>query len=228
MTARRARRVCIRSNRPAEPTRLDLARWLVDKRNPLTARVTVNRMWQQYFGKGIVETENDFGTAGRQADASGTARLAGHRVHGQRLEPEGHSPADRDLGDLPAVVSKRVRTLEEADPDNRLLARQNRLRLEAEIIRDAALVASGLLDAEDRRPERLSADSGGAITVTQVKREWPTATGPDRYRRGMYTFFQRSAAHPGAAGFRCAGRDRDLHAPRPLQHAAAGADFAER
>ena len=89
--------------------------------------------------------------------------------------------------------SSLARRMPRVDPENRLLARQNRLRLDAEIIRDAALVASGLLDAEGRRPERLSADSGGANKVTQVKREWVTATGPDRYRRGLYTFFQRSA-----------------------------------
>lgn len=88
-----------------------------------------------------------------------------------------------------------------ADPDNKLLARQNRLRLDAEIIRDASLVASGLFAGKVGGPSVYPPIPAGANSVTQVKREWNTATGPDRYRRGMYTFFQRSAGHPGLIVF---------------------------
>jgi hypothetical protein len=87
------------------------------------------------------------------------------------------------------------------DPDNRLLSRQNRLRLDAEIIRDASLVASGLFAGAVGGPSVYPPLPPGANNVTQVRREWPTATGPDRYRRGLYTFFQRSAAHPALLVF---------------------------
>jgi hypothetical protein len=184
----------------ATPNRLDLARWLVDKRNPLTARVTVNRMWQRYFGKGIVDTENDFGTQGERPTHPelldwlavefmdrGWSQKAIHRL----IVTSGtYRQASKARPDATAV-----------DPDNRLLARQNRLRLDAEIIRDASLVASGLLTAKVGGPSVYPPLPAGANNVTQVKREWPTATGPDRYRRGLYTFFQRSAAHPALLVF---------------------------
>jgi len=98
--------------------------------------------------------------------------------------------------------SSRVRPDVEAhDPLNRLLARQTRMRLEAEILRDSALVASGLFNPAVGGPSVYPPIPEGAMAVTQVKRPWPTATGPDRYRRGMYTFFYRSAPHPGLALF---------------------------
>jgi hypothetical protein len=91
--------------------------------------------------------------------------------------------------------------LEEIDPYNQLLARQSRLRLEAEIVRDSALVATGLLTPAIGGASVYPPIPEGAMAVTQVKREWPTAAGPERYRRGMYTFFYRSAPHPGLALF---------------------------
>jgi hypothetical protein len=175
--------------------RLDFARWLVDKRNPLTARVTVNRIWQRYFGKGIVDTESDFGTQGEKPThpelldwlalefmERGWSQKAVHKLIVT-------SAAYRQDSKMRADASA-------ADPDNRLLARQNRLRLDAEIIRDSALIASGLFTATVGGPSVYPPIPPGATDVTQVRREWPTATGPDRYRRALYTFFQRSAAHP--------------------------------
>ncbi|MBI3667402.1 MAG: DUF1553 domain-containing protein, partial [Acidobacteria bacterium] len=188
------------SARSVTGTRLDLARWLVDPGNPLTARVTVNRMWQAYFSKGLVETENDFGLLGAKPThpdlldwlatefvARGWSQKALHRLIVT-------SAAYRRS-------SRRRPDLEEVDPYNRLLARQSRMRLEAEILRDSALTASGLLTPTIGGPSVYPPIPEGAMAVTQVKREWPTATGPDRYRRGMYTFFYRSAPHPGLALF---------------------------
>jgi hypothetical protein len=184
----------------APPNRLVLARWLVDRRNPLTARVTVNRVWQKYFGKGIVDTENDFGT---QGDRPTHPEL----LDWLALEFMEHGWSQKALHRL-IVTSATYRQASIArkdaaavDPDNRLLARQNRLRLDAEIIRDEALVASGLFAPKVGGPSVFPPQPAGVYQVTQVRREWKTATGEDRYRRGMYTFFQRSAPHPGLIVF---------------------------
>jgi hypothetical protein len=181
-------------------TRLDLARWLVDPRNPLTARVTVNRMWQAYFGKGIVETENDFGLQGARPThpelldwlatefmRRGWSQKAMHRLI---VTSAAYRQSSKERADAA-----------EKDPYNNLLARQNRLRLEAEIIRDAALSASGLLTDKIGGPSVYPPIPDGALSVTQVKQDWPTTAGPDRYRRGMYTFFRRSAVYPQLAAF---------------------------
>ena len=138
------------------------------------------------------------------------------------MEPEGDAPTDRDLGDVPAESSAGIRRIAT------LFARQNRLRLDAEIIRDASLVASGLLTPTVGGPSVYPPIPAGANNVTQVKREWLTATGPDRYRRGIYTFFQRSAAHPALLIFDAPDATVYLHAPHSFQHTAAGADLAER
>jgi hypothetical protein len=152
-------------------------------------------MWQKYFGKGIVDTEGDFGLQGDKPThpelldwlatefmERGWSQKAVHRLI---VTSATYRQASAARPDAAAV-----------DPDNRLLARQNRLRLDAEIIRDASLVASGLLSPAVGGPSVYPPIPPGANNVTQVKREWLTSTGPDRYRRALYTFFQRSAAHP--------------------------------
>ncbi|MEZ5404229.1 MAG: DUF1553 domain-containing protein [Bryobacteraceae bacterium] len=185
---------------PDKPTRLDFARWLVDKRNPLTPRVTMNRVWQRYFGAGLVGTENDFGTVGDKPTHpelldwlasefmdSGWSMKAMHRTI---VLSSAYRQASGVREDLKA-----------ADPENKLLARQNRLRLEAEIVRDASLIASGLFAPNIGGPSVYPPQPAGVYQVTQVRREWKTSEGPDRYRRGMYTFFQRSAPHPSLIVF---------------------------
>ncbi|MEX2261211.1 MAG: PSD1 and planctomycete cytochrome C domain-containing protein [Bryobacteraceae bacterium] len=182
------------------PTRLDFARWLMDPANPLTSRVTVNRMWQAYFGKGLVETENDFGTQGSPPThpelldwlatefiQRGWSQKAIHRTI---VTSATYRQSSRHRPEVEAV-----------DPGNRLLARQSRLRLEAEIVRDAALVSSGLFTPAVGGPSVFPPIPAGAMAVTQINREWPTETGPNRYRRGLYTFFWRSAPHPGLMVF---------------------------
>jgi hypothetical protein len=182
------------------PNRLDLARWLVDRDNPLTARVTVNRMWQRYFGKGFVDTENDFGAMGEKPSHpelldwlavefmdSKWSQKAIHRLIVTSATYRQSSEVRKDLA--------------ASDPDNRLLARQSRLRLDAENVRDAGLVASGLLTTAIGGPSVYPPIPAGVYQSTQVRREWKTSTGADRYRRGIYTFFQRSAPHPGLVVF---------------------------
>ena len=182
------------------PTRLDFARWLVDDENPLTPRVTVNRIWQRYFGRGIVSTENDFGSQGSAPThpelldwlasefvASGWSLKAVHRLIVNSATYR-QSSAMR-----PELI--------EVDPSNQLLARQSRLRLDAEIIRDAALSASGLLNPETGGPSVFPPQPAGAGRVTQIDRKWKAETGPNRFRRGIYTYFWRSAPHPGLIVF---------------------------
>ena len=178
-----------------EPTRLDLARWLVAANNPLTPRVTVNRLWQQYFGQGIVDTENDFGAQGSppthpelldwlsgQLIARGWSWKSMHKLIVTSATYRQSSAYRRDLA--------------ERDPSNKLLARMPRLRLDAEVIRDAALTASGLLTREIGGPGVYPPQPQGIYRFTQQVKYWNESTGPDRYRRGMYTYFWRSSPYP--------------------------------
>jgi mono/diheme cytochrome c family protein len=181
-------------------TRLDLARWLVDNRNPLTARVAVNRFWQQFFGLGIVETENDFGTQGTAPS------------HPELLDWLATEFRDRDWSMKAIhrliVTSATYRQsschrpeLATIDARNRLLARQHRLRLDAEVVRDIALSASGLLNPAIGGPSVYPPQPKGVYAFTQIPRTWQASTGPDRYRRGLYTYFWRSAPHPDLTVF---------------------------
>jgi len=183
-----------------KPTRLDLAKWLVDAKNPLTARVIVNRVWQVYFGIGLVETENDFGTQGAKPSHPELLDwLAGEFVRRGWSLKELHrlivtSAAYRQ-------ASKTRADLAEVDPRNRLLGRQNRLRLEAELVRDAALASSGMLVPKLGGPTVYPPQPAGVGAFTQVARPWKVSTGPDRYRRALYTEFRRASPFPGLTVF---------------------------
>jgi len=181
---------------PGSPAdRMDLARWLVDRRNPLAARVVVNRIWQAYFGRGLVETDNDFGTQGSAPSHPelldwlacelmdrGWSRKAIHRLI---VSSATYRQASRLRSEGQAI-----------DPDNRLLWRQARLRLDAELIRDAALTSSGLLTRVLGGPSVFPPQPDGVMTLGQMKRPWQADPGPNRYRRGLYTFFWRATPHP--------------------------------
>lgn len=193
--------------------RLDLAKWLVDPQNPLTARVTMNRFWQKYFGRGIVETENDFGTQG----AAPTHLELLDWLAAEFVSPSGSAPGHEGQGTGPwsmkrmhklIVTSATYRQasrhrpeLAEADPANKWLARQSRLRLDAEVIRDVALAASGLLSEKIGGPSVYPPQPEGVFDFTQDKKPWKTATGDDRYRRGMYTYLWRSSPYPAMSVF---------------------------
>jgi hypothetical protein len=188
---------------PAKPlaaSRLDLARWLVSPDNPLTARVTVNRWWGQFFGTGIVETDNDFGTQGTPPShpelldwlasefmARGWSVKAMHKLIVTSATYRQSSKARPDLDRI--------------DARNRLLARQSRLRVNAEVVRDVALAASGLLSPKVGGPSVFPPQPDGMYKFTQVDKNWKASTGEDRYRRGMYTYFWRSAPHPQLVTF---------------------------
>jgi hypothetical protein len=184
----------------ANRTRLDLAKWLVSPDQPLTPRVYVNRVWQRYFGRGLVETENDFGTQGdRPTHPELLDWLAAEFVRTGWDVKRLHrlivtSAVYRQSSDQrPDVV--------ELDPLNKLLARQNRLRLDAEFIRDAALSASGLLTAEVGGPPVTPPQPDGVFDFTQDKKPWVAATDRQRYRRGLYTLLLRSSLYPSMSVF---------------------------
>lgn len=177
------------------PDRLDLARWLVRPDHPLTARVTVNRVWMRYFGTGIVATENDFGTQGAFPTHPALLDWLAHdfvtngwsmkRLHRHIVTSATYRRSSRARPDL-----------EETDPLNHLLARQNRLRVEAEIVRDAALSASGLLHPQLGGPSVRPPQPAGVFAFTQTKKNWAVSEGPDRFRRALYTVFYRSSPYP--------------------------------
>ncbi len=181
--------------RAGRPDRLDFARWLFSPTHPLTARVTVNRIWQSYFGQGLVGTENDFGLQGdRPTHPELLDWLAGQWI------ADGFSL--KSLHRL-IVTSATYRQssymrpdLVAADPYNKLLGRQQRLRLEAETIRDAALAASGLLSREIGGPGVYPPQPQGIYRFTQQVKYWGENKDSDRFRRGMYTFFWRSSPYP--------------------------------
>lgn len=178
------------------PTRLELAKWLVRPDHPLTARVTVNRVWLRYFGQGLVETENDFGTQGTPP------------THPELLDSlarwfiEDAGWSMKKLHELIVTSStyrqsSHFRTdLNEVDANNLLLARQNRIRVDAEIVRDVALSASGLLEPKIGGASVRPPQPEGVYAFTQNNKGWKADTGANRYRRGLYTRFYRSAPYP--------------------------------
>ena len=181
--------------------RLALAEWLVSRENPLTARVAVNRIWQEYFGLAIVPTADDFGT--RSAGPSHPALLdwlaaefmdngwSLKRLHKTIVMSATYQQSSASRPDL-----------QERDPNNTLLARQRRIRMPAEMIRDAALSASGLLNTavggRSVRPPQPEGVTGLAYAGSVA---WHASEGRDRYRRGLYTFLQRTVLYPQLANF---------------------------
>ena len=205
---------------PLRPTRLDLAEWLLSEGNPLTARVAVNRMWQEFFGRGLASTSEDFGLQGEAPSHPELLDwLASQFREGGWSVKRLHklivlSAAYRQSSDVRPEMA-------EMDPDNALLARQNRLRLPAEILRDAALRVSGLLYPKVGGPSVYPPQPAGVVDLTYGwdTDRWQDSRGPDRYRRGLYTFFQRTAPYPQLMNFdapdsnRTASRRRRSNTP---------------
>jgi hypothetical protein len=182
------------------PNRLDLARWIMSPDNPLTARVIVNRIWQQYFGRGLVVTENDFGLTSTPPS------------HPELLDWLATTLVDRkwSLKEMHRVIvtshtyrqsSSDTPLLREKDPNNYLLARQQRLRLDAEIVRDVALTASGLLSTKLGGPPVYPPIPDGVLNQGQSKRTWKESRGEDKFRRGLYTFVYRASPPPSLSVF---------------------------
>jgi mono/diheme cytochrome c family protein len=188
------------------PTRLTLARWLVDKNNPLVARVTVNRWWAEIFGRGIVPTVEDFGIKGEQAS------------HPKLLDWLAVEFMENDWSMkhvLKTIVlsatyqqSSRVsRELLERDDQNSLLARGPRFRMAAEMIRDNALAISGLIDLKQFGPPIYPYQPNGIWSkVGGTSYEYETSPGSERHRRGLYVILKRGSPYPSFVNFDATAR----------------------
>lgn len=185
----------------APKNRLTLARWLVSKDNPLTARVTVNRLWQEMFGRGLVKTSEDFGT---QGDKPSHPELLDWLASDFRDSGWSVKHALRTIVTSATYrQSSRVRPeLKEKDPENVLLARQSRVRLEAESIRDSALAASGLLNPDIGGPSVHPPQPKGVAELGYAGSvKWNNDEDAKRYRRGLYIHFQRTTPYPMLMNF---------------------------
>lgn len=185
----------------AAPNRLALAQWLVDERNPLTARVTVNRYWEQLFGIGLVETSEDFGLQGEPPshpdllDFLATELLRLKWDIQQWIKLVVTSATYRQSSRVAADLAQR-------DPHNRLLARGPRFRLSAELVRDQTLEASGLLSRKLYGPPvRPPQPNLGLNSAFGGSTDWTTSAGEDKYRRGLYTTLRRTSPYPSLITF---------------------------
>lgn len=187
--------------------RMGVARWLTAPKNPLTARVAVNRLWAQLFGVGLVETEEDFGMQGD---------LPSHPELLDWLATE-YTRLDWDTKKLLRLIvtsatyrqSSKVSPEKLAkDPRNRLLARGPRFRLEAEMVRDQALALSGLLSRKLAGPSVFPPQPAGLWQAAfNGQRTWSTSQGLDQHRRGLYTFWRRTIPYPSMATFDAPSRE---------------------
>jgi hypothetical protein len=206
----------------APPNRLGVAQWLVDRRNPLTARVAVNRLWGHIFGTGLVETQEDFGSQGELPshpellDWLAVEFMDRHWDTKHLLRLLVTSATYRQASHVTDEHRRR-------DPHNRLLTRGPRYRLEAEAVRDQALALSGLLSRKMYGPSVFPPQPDGLwqAAFNGRDRRWPTSSGEDRYRRGLYTFWRRTVPYPSMATFDAPSREvcavRRVRTNTPLQ-----------
>jgi mono/diheme cytochrome c family protein len=202
--------------------RMGVAQWLVHRDNPLTARVAVNRLWAQLFGAGIVLTEEDFGIQGE---------LPSHPELLDWLAVEFADSAAWDMKRLlrqivtSSTYCQTAHVSPEAlakDPRNRLMSRGPRFRLEAEMVRDQALSLAGLLSRKLRGPSVYPPQPPGLWQAAfNGERTWPTSTGEDAHRRGLYTFWRRTIPYPSMTTFDAPSREtcslRRFRTNTPLQ-----------
>ncbi|BCU76344.1 cytochrome c [Luteolibacter sp. LG18] len=202
-------------------SRLELAEWLTGERNTLTDRVLANRLWAELFGLGIVETLEDFGSSGLLPT---NQPLLDHLA--LRLSKEHHWHLKPFLREL--VLSAAYRQDDKAtpellakDPRNRFIARGPRQRLSAEMVRDQALAASGLLSKKQFGPPVFPPQPDGIWKSVYSGAKWATSTGEDRYRRAVYTYQKRTSGYPAFLTFDAPTRDvctaRRIPTNTPLQ-----------
>jgi Protein of unknown function (DUF1553)/Protein of unknown function (DUF1549) len=211
-------------------TRLDLANWLVSPENPLTARVFVNRLWRQFFGTGLSKVLDDVGSQGEwPVQAELLDWLAAEFMNAERGTMNKNGVADSSTHRSSFIahrwdVKHLIRTivtshtyrqaslsnprLEERDPGNRLLARQSRYRVDAEVVHDIALAASGLLVEKFGGPSVKPIQPESYLAALNFpKRDYAASRGEDQYRRGLYTHWQRTFLHPSLLAFDAPSRE---------------------
>ena len=225
----RARPRCCRAFAPGWPAdRLGLARWLVDRKNPLTARVTVNRFWQMLFGTGLVKTVEDFGSQGEWPLHPELLDWLAVEFMDSGWSVKHIDEDDGDERDLPPIVAHDPELLER-DPENRLLARGARYRLSPEMLRDQALAVSGLLVEKVGRPLGEAVSAAGTVAGT-LRRQRATSRIKARDSTAARSTRTGGApiAPPSMMNFD-SSEPRGLRGARkPHQHAAAGAQPDER
>jgi hypothetical protein len=208
-----------RVNTTGRATRLDLANWLVSVDNPLTARVFVNRVWKQFFGSGLSSTLGDFGSQGEWPSHPDLLDW----LASEFMQPAVARSANAHQWDVKHLIRTIVTSetyrqsslprpdAESLDPGNRLLARQNRFRVEAEVVRDLALQASGLLTEAFGGPSvRPYQPDGYLAALNYPRRAYSESYGPDLYRRGLYVFWQRTFPHPSLLAFDAPSREEHV------------------
>ena len=204
-----------------EPNRLDLAKWIVDPNNPLTARVEANRLWGLIFGRGIVESEEDFGTQGSLPTHPELLDFlalefidSGWDMKAMLKLIMTSATYKQSAASTPMMIQK--------DPRNLLLGRSPRHRLDAEILRDQALMLGGLLSPKIYGPSVYPPQPANLWQAAfNGERNWATSSGEDKYRRGLYTFWRRSVPYPSMQTFDAPSREfctvRRINTCTPLQ-----------
>lgn len=190
--------------------RLTLARWFFSPEQPLTARTAVNRYWEQLFGIGIVETLENLGSVGEEP--SHPRLLDWLALHFQNDLHWDMKALLREMV-LSATYRQSAKTtpeLIEKDPRNRLLARGPQQRLTAEMVRDQALTASGLLNLKMGGPPVMPPQPPGVWNSVYNDDKWVDAKGPDRYRRAIYTYIKRTSGYPSFLTFDASDHDTSL------------------
>ncbi len=201
--------------------RLGLARWIVNRENPLTARVIVNRFWEQLFGRGIVETVEDFGSQGSEP------------THRELLDWLAVDFMEKDQWSVKKLLKTMVMSAtyqqssrsdpkrQQTDPHNEWLSRGPRVRLSAEQVRDQALASTGLLSAKMYGPSVMPPQPDGIWQSPYNGDKWVTSEGENRYRRSLYTYWKRTAPYPSMITFDAPSREfcqsRRLITNTPLQ-----------
>ncbi len=213
-----------------------LSRWLTRADNPLTARVIVNRLWQHHFGRGIVASRSDFGVRGEPPSHPELLDWLASRADRRRLAAQADSSPDGDLGRLSPVEPDRIGELAADDPENMMLSRMNRRRLDAEGVRDAMLAVSGELNTRAGGPGVLAPIEKEVedliFTEAEVVDLWPEDRNPaEHLRRSLYLFRKRNVRYPLFDSFdapdtqtACPRRETSTHALQALN--LLNSDFA--